>query len=396
MARKWRLEVKKFNENNQELAIRFGLGAIKAVGVGAMESLVDVRSKHNQDFQDIYDFSSKAGSKILNKKSVEALAKAGAFDSIHQNRNQIFESCDIICKYGISKEQEDNSSQMSLFGGSSLVQIENPSLKQVDDWTKDEKLQKEFEAFGFFVNEHPLDDYLLDLKKRGVISSEILNEDIVSDNSIIKIAGVVAYSRHRSGPKGRYAYLILSDPIGIFETSIFDENLITDSRDLMESGQSLVLVLLVRKDDGGTRLLVREIIKLEDFIKDNSPKKEEFMDIKTLPKRDGNFDWASKNRQNSPKDDKVVLEIEYKRKIEELKNKSFFKEVVVDISDRNAIFNIKSLLSQKLAPEGLENVTRVYITSGDTKIELSDKYIIGEQDCEKISLIPGASIKLSN
>lgn len=392
MTKNKRLEVKKFNENGQELAIRFGLGAIKAVGAGAMEQLTSIRLQKG-NFKDIYDFAAKSGSKILNKKSVEALAKAGAFDQIHKNRHQILESCETICKFGTSKEEEQNSTQMSLFGAGSSIQIENPALKNVPDWNKKEKLQKEFEAFGFFVNEHPLDDHLSDLKKRGVISSDILNEDLVKDNSIIKLAGVAAYSRHRSGPRGRYAYLTLSDPIGIYETSIFDENLITDSRDLMEAGQSLVLVCLIRKDEGGIRLLVKEIIKLEDFISSTKARSEEYLDIKTLPKRDfNNTNWAEKNKGNDPKNDLLVLEMERKKRIEELRSKQIFSQVTINIIDREAIFNVKSFLSQRLAPEGLEKTTKIFIITGDNKIELGENYIIEQQDFDKINLIKGAMI----
>jgi DNA polymerase-3 subunit alpha len=129
------LKVKKFNESGEELAIRFGLGAIKAVGVGAMSALADVR-RDGGDFTDIYNFASRSGAKILNKKSVEALSKAGAFYRVHKNRNQLFESCETICKYGVLKEEENNSDQMSLFGSQSQVKIEDPALKDVEDWDK--------------------------------------------------------------------------------------------------------------------------------------------------------------------------------------------------------------------------------------------------------------------
>ena len=114
------IEVKKYDIEGRELAIRFGLGGIKAVGVGMVEEMIKNRDK-NGGFQDIYDFASKAGSKAVNKKSLEALAKSGAFDSIHQIRNQIVESVDIICKYATAKDEEKNSNQMSLFADSQIV-----------------------------------------------------------------------------------------------------------------------------------------------------------------------------------------------------------------------------------------------------------------------------------
>ena len=343
-------KVKKYHENGQELTIRFGLGAIKAVGVGSMSQIVEIREKDG-NFKDIYDFATRSGAKTLNKKSVEALAKAGAFDNIHPNRHQILESCEIICKYGASKAEERNSNQMSLFGLGSSIQMDNPTLKNSVDWEKAEKLQKEFEAFGFFVNEHPIDDYFSDLKKRGVISSDILSEEIVKDNSIVILSGVVAYSKHRSGPKGRFAYLTLSDPIGIYETSIFNEELITNSRDLMESGSALVVICNVRKDDGGTRLLVNELMRVEDFLQNTKAKKEEFQDIKLRPKRDQNYNWKNQNTPNNPGKDILVLQMERGKRIEELKKKEIFDQIIINLNEREAIFSIKSFLSQKLVKE---------------------------------------------
>ena len=97
LTNKMPIEVKKYNSDGKELAIRFGLGAIKAVGVGMVEEVIKNRIQ-NGGFNNIYDFASKAGSKAINKKALEALAKSGAFDSIHESRNQIVESVEIICK----------------------------------------------------------------------------------------------------------------------------------------------------------------------------------------------------------------------------------------------------------------------------------------------------------
>lgn len=381
---------KKFHENGKELTIRFGLGAIKAVGVGAMSQLVEIRENEGE-FEDIYDFASKSGSKILNKKSVEALSKAGAFDNIHKNRNQILQSCEIICKYGASKAEERNSDQMTFFGANSNIKTENPALKNVDDWNKKEKLQKEFEAFGFFVNEHPIDDYFNELKKRGVISSDVLEEDVVKDSCIVKLSGVTAYSKHRSGPKGRFAYLTLSDPIGIYETSIFNEDLITESRDLMESGNSLVALCNVRKDDGGTRLLVNELIALDEFLKNTPARDKEYQDIKMRPRRDRS-DWKNKNKGNDPEYDIVALENERKKRLEDLNKKDIFDQITININQREGIFAVKSFLSQRIAPAELNKFTKIFIKTGDQKIELFDNYFIDKKDEEKINSIRGVSL----
>lgn len=384
--------VKKYDQNGRELAIRFGLGGIKAVGIGIMEEVVRNRDQSTQ-FKDIYDFSERVGSKVINKKAVEALSKAGAFDSIHSNRNEIFESTDVLCKYAATKEAERKSNQMSLFGASAIN--EKPALKAAPEWTKEQKLQEEFKAFGFFINEHPIDDFLDALKRRGIVLSDNLDDMI--DGNIIKLAGVVAYSKHKSGPKGRYAYLTMSDPFGIYETAIFDESLITTSRDIMADGSNLVVECLVRKDQGGSRLLVKSMVKLEEFIKNNHPKKEPYQDIKQQEKKE--FDWKQRSKQKgdiSNKTDVIAEEITYKRKIAELKNKKIFKQVSIEIGNRNNALKIKSLLSQKIAPDDFESFTKVNLLVKNednviTKIELVDKYLLDATDLDKIKTISKAS-----
>ena len=379
------IEVRKYNQNGEELAIRFGLGAIKAVGVSMMEDIIKNRQKNDKKFKDLYDFAANAGAKAINKKALEALAKSGSFDSIHQNRNQIVESVDIICKYAASKDEEKNSNQMSLFSSAEIID-ENPALKAADDWKKEKKLQEEFKAFGFFLNEHPIDDFLDSLARRGVVSSENLEE--LEDGNIAKFAGVVAYSKHKSGPKGRYAYIILSDPFGIYEASIFDEAIITSHRDKMADGNSLVIECLIKKDQGGSRLLVKSIENLEEFIKNHYPKKEAYKDIKQQ-ERKTEFDWKKKNKKQQA--DAVVYEVEYQRKIFELRNRKIVKEIIITINNRQNILDLKSFLSQRLAPKDFEEFSTVYFAVNNpagkaTKIDTKNKYLITKEDIEKIKL----------
>lgn len=378
------IEVKKFDNEGKELAIRFGLGGIKAVGIGMVQDMVENRKNHGGKFNDIYDFVSNAGPKAINKKSLEALAKSGSFDSIHPSRSQIVESVDILCKYASSKIDEKNSNQLSLFADAKIAE-EKPTLKKTVEWSAQEKLNEEFGAFGFFLKEHPIDSYLEALGKRGVISSVDLDD--INDGNIIKLAGVVAYSKHKSGPKGRYAYLTLSDPFGIFETSIFDEALITQNRDTMADGNSLVVECSARRDQGGLRLLVRSIENLENFIKNHHPHKEIFKDIKSQERR-GEFDWKKRKQENhDPKNDSLVAEMEYRRKIEELKNKKILTEIDIEVKNREAILNVKGFLSQRMAPTDFETYTKVYFLIGDTKMHLDEKYLIDENDFSKIKNI---------
>ena len=381
------IEVKKFNHNDQELAIRFGLGAIKAVGIKMIDEICQKRAKEGK-FNDIYDFASRAGGKFVNKKSIEALAKSGAFDNIHPNRHQILESQEILSRFASQKEEEKSNPQMSLFGGEIGLEDTRPDLINCQDWEKKEKLEKEFEAFGFFPNEHPTEDHIDDLQKRGVVTSEFLESEAKNDQ-IIKLFGSVAYSRHKSSAKGRYSYLTMSDPYGIYEASIFDDDLITRSRDIMADGTNLVLEVLIRKDDGGIRILVKNITELVEFIKHIPARKEIFQDIRANPKKSyGQGDYKQKDKNAID-----PLEAQRKRdeELQKLKNKDILEEAQIEITKREDIFNIKSFLANKIPKVEFDKKTKIYLLIKDNdqinKILLDNLYILDDKDLSDLKLI---------
>ncbi len=367
----------------EKFAIRFGLGALKAVGFNVMEVATKER-KENGDFKDVYDFATRLDPRSINKKSIEALAKSGAFESISKNRRQVAESFDTLSSYATEKSNEASSNQMSLFGGIEELN-KKPELKKVEDWNKIERLKKEFEAFGFFLNEHPVDDFLSDLKKRGVIFSDKLERDELEDNNLVKMVGVVAGSKHRSSARGRFAYLTVSDPFGMFEAMIFDEAIITNTRDILVDGSSVALECLIKKDDGGVRILVRSVKKLDDFIRDTKPAAKDFEDIKKQTPRSNRFSSNQQNnyqpRQSEPK------EVKIEEAPKPLKN--VFAQVKIFISNRNQIFGIKSFLAQRPAPINAEKFTKVFFVIQGQTIELPNKYFLDELDLTKLRQIEG-------
>lgn len=368
----------------QKFAIRFGLGAIKAVGFAMMENTVAERKKNNK-FSDIYDFAERIDPRAINKKSIEALAKSGAFDSLQKNRRQLAESFEILSSYSVEKHDKIASNQMNLFGG--LAENSKPELKKISDWNKIERLQKEFEAFGFFLNEHPLDDQVSELKKRGIIFSDKLERDELEDGDSIKMAGVIASSKHRSSARGRFAYLTISDPYGIFEAMIFDEALITAARDILVDGSQIIIECLIRKDEGGVRISVRDVKKLEDFIRSTKAREENFEDIQkqTRQNRDGrNFQRNQNFKKNSDKiEAKPILQTPPKH----------FARVEIIIKEVTPILTVKSLLSRLHVPENQnpEKSTKInFLINSDNKfatVELSERYLIQESDISRLRQI---------
>lgn len=359
-----------------KLAIRFGLGAIKSVGFGMMETVTTER-KENGDFKDVYDFAKRINSRLVNKKSVEALAKSGAFDKIHKNRQQIAESFEILSAYSAQQNEESSSNQMSLFGGMPETNIK-PQLKQIKDWSPADKLQKEFEAFGFFLNAHPIDAVLSDLRKRGVIFSDKLERDELTDNTLVKMAGIIATSKHRSGTRGRFAYVTISDPFGIFEAMIFDEELITSARDILVDGSSIAIECLIRRDGGGIRILIQTVKKLADFIKNTEAAKEDFEDVKQQPIRTLHRRTNTTIQSSVDKEPQNNIPTTAKKMPDELE---------IQINKREQILMLKSLLSPRTAMESAENTTRVSFIVDSKKILLPQKFSLSEIDLLRVKNI---------
>lgn len=386
----------------EKYAIRFGLGAIKAVGLGMMEAAVAQR-KSGGKFVDVHDFAIRMDAKAINKKSIEALAKSGSLDSIADNRRQIFESFEMIVATANQKKDEAASNQMSMFGELLDEAKSRPQLKKVADWTKEERLQKEFDAFGFFLNEHPLDDHLLELKKRGVVFSDKIEKDELQDSNLIKMAGVIAGSKHRSGPRGRFAYMTISDPLGIFEAMIFDEAIITNARDILIDGSQVVIECLIKKDDGGVRILVRDVQKLADFIKNVKAAKEPFEDIKKQPQRkfgggggynkggENNYNKGGENASSNNFAKAAPAADPYKQKLERLEAKKIFSEVKIFVKERDPILNAKTVLSQLLAPASFAKKTKVIfvVEMGEKKanVALPENYLLDEADLARLRAI---------
>jgi DNA polymerase III alpha subunit len=372
-------------ENPNKYAIRFGLGAIKAVGFNMIEEALKEREE-NGKFKNIYDFSQRVDPKSINKKSIEALAKSGSFDSLNNNRRQISESFDVLSAFANEAKEEANSNQMNLFGGIT-EEGSRPPLKSVVDWNKKQKLNCEFEAFGFFLNEHPIDNRVSDLKLRGIIFSPKIEEDALEDNTMIKMAGVVASSKHRSGPRGRFAYLNISDPFGIYEATIFDEALITANRDLLEDGSEIVVECLIRKDDGGTRIMVKGVFRVDDFIKNTNPAQKEFEDIKKIAARkfNPNYQKNSNFKSDSSKNSNQANSFEKKssaENLEAIKTERKISQIEIKINDEKALLPLRTVLSQKIS-NNAEDAKIILIANRNNqeiKIALAPNFKIAEID----------------
>src|SRR5262249_46144679 len=154
------------DEEAPQGAVRYALAAVKGVGPHAMADLVAGRGKDGA-FRDLWDFARRVDPKTVNKRMLEALVKAGAFDALNGNRAQSFAAIEMLLRHAGAAAEERESNQVSLFGDA------EPSARQplpaVAEWLPADRLRHEFEAIGFYLSAHPLDEYADILKKQGVL-----------------------------------------------------------------------------------------------------------------------------------------------------------------------------------------------------------------------------------
>ena len=255
----------------------YALGGIKAVGYEAISNVVEERMK-NGKFQSINDFLNRVNPKDMNKLQLEGLVKAGAFDNLNKNRQSLFDSIpNFILK---TKNIFDNkaANQIDLFSEEDVS--ENDIINDVEDWKFEERLSKEFEAVGFFISDHPLNQFteIFDDYKIKDYSHFNSSDDIKDAN----IAATLLKVQERKTAKGNsYAVLKLTDLTSVFELFIFSDILELNRETLIE-GNSLILTLVksISSDENRfKRINVQKIASLKDLF--NSPINEVSFDVKT-------------------------------------------------------------------------------------------------------------------
>jgi len=243
------------------LAVRYALAAVKNVGAAAMEGLVAERQKGGP-FKDLTDFARRLDGRAINRRQMENLVKAGAFDSLDGNRAQVFDGIDIILREAATAADERESGQSSLFGdvaGPTALRLPNRP-----DWPPAEKLQNEFEAIGFHLSAHPMDAYAKSLRRLGVMKAADVRQHLAAGGkSRVKLAGTLNSKQERTSARGsRYAFLTMSDASGLYEVTVFAE-VLAAARDLLEPNTPLLLTLDARLDDDQLRLTCQQIDSLD-------------------------------------------------------------------------------------------------------------------------------------
>jgi len=245
----------------------YALGGIKAVGYEAISNIVKERLT-NGKFKSINDFLNRVSPKDINKLQLEGLVKAGAFDSINSNRQALFNSIPNFILKTKNLFENKLANQIDLFGDEEN-QEENIVI-DIEDWKFEERLSKEFEAVGFFISDHPLNqfkDIFEDYKIMDYLTFN-LSDEIKEAN----IAATLLKVQERKTAKGNsYAVIKLTDLTSVFELFIFSDTLDLN-REILKEGNSLILTLLknISNDENRfKRINVHKITSLKDLF--NSP-----------------------------------------------------------------------------------------------------------------------------
>jgi DNA polymerase-3 subunit alpha len=245
-------------------AIRYALAAIKGVGREAMNRLADERDANGQ-FKDLFDFAERLDQRVLNKRLLESLAKAGAFDTLNPNRAQTFAAIESLTRHSQATHEARSSNQVGLFGDDTKQR--RPQLAKISDWGSMERLQNEFAAIGFYLSSHPLAAYERSLARLGVSRAAdlaaLLSRGVAGR---IKLAGSVIDRQERTSAKGnRFAFVQCSDQSGTYELTVFSE-LLGSKRNLLEAGMAVLISADGRLDGDQVKLMAQSVEKLEDAV----------------------------------------------------------------------------------------------------------------------------------
>jgi DNA polymerase-3 subunit alpha len=241
------------------LAIRYALSAVKGVGEGQSAALVAARG--DAPFRDLGDMARRLNPREINKKVLESLAAAGGFDELEPERARAFASIEQMLAIANRMQEERIAGQAALFGGGDMETFAAP---KVAGWPPSERLRREFEAVGFFLSGHPLDDYAGVLKKLRVERWADFARAVKQGATAARLAATVLDRMERRTKSGsKMGIVTLSDPSGQYEAIMFQEGL-NQFRDLLEKGSAVLVTLQATVDGEDVRARITMVERLEE------------------------------------------------------------------------------------------------------------------------------------
>ncbi len=281
----------------------YALGAIKNVGFEAISKIIDERKK-NGEYKDLSDFIKRVNPKDINKLQLEGLVKAGAFDNLNNNRQSLYNSIPNIILKSKNIFENISANQIDLFDD----EDDETYLERIDDWNIDSKLSKEFETLGFFISDHPLNQYRSIFNQYNIINYEEFssNENILSSN----ISSTILKVQEKKTQKGTsYAIIKFSDLSSVFELFVFSD-IFESNREILVEGNSVMITLVKNFVDDNKvqkKINIKKIISMKQVI--NKPIDEVNIRLKNLD----NLDKISKfSLENGKTKIKIDVDIDQK------------------------------------------------------------------------------------
>jgi len=258
------------NESNLDFTvinqktIRFGLGAIKNVGENAVNEIIRVRNEGGK-FKNLFDFCARVDLRVVNKRAIESLIQAGAFDSLNcGHRAQLLQAVEMAMNYGEKTKKDKKNGQVGLFDlfSNSSTEENYPPLPNVEPWSEMEKLSYERNVLGFYVSGHPLMRYFDEVQTFS--TAKLGDPDSVHDGEIVRVCGVITDMETKLDKnKNQMLIFELEDFTGKAECVAFSDVYKNYSRHLYV--EALVLVTGEAKKQGNSlRITVKEVCPLEE------------------------------------------------------------------------------------------------------------------------------------
>ncbi len=371
---------------NDDGAIRFGMGAIKGVGAGAVETIVQNRMKDGK-YKSIFDLAKRIDLRAANKKAFENLALAGGFDCFvtthraqyfhHEGDNITF--LEKAMRFGAKFQENENSAQVSLFGEASDVQIAEPQVPPCDEWNTMEKLAKEKEVVGIYISGHPLDDFRFEMKYFCNSKLEYLKNLEQHVNKTLTFGGIITNVQHRVAQNGKgWASFMLEGYDESYEFRIYGEEYLKFRHFIIQNNFTFMKVLVregwANKDTGKKgepRIQFQLIQYLQDVLPQFAKKLTIQMDIMALQQNlIADLSAIFKTFQG---DNSVTFEV---MELEKVKKEVEIKPVVTTPDDDLDIENLEDIDIEIDTPaEEIRMVTKLSMPSRKLKVQISNELL---------------------
>jgi len=379
---------------NDSGAVRFGMGAIKGVGAGAVETIVQNRLKDGK-YKSIFDLGKRIDLRAANKKAFENLALAGGFDGFSEtHRAQYFHHdgdnvtfLEKAIRYGAKYQENENSAQVSLFGDASEIQIAEPVVPPCEEWSTMEKLAKEKEVVGIYISGHPLDDYRYEMKYFCNSKLESLKHLEQHVNKNLTFGGIITNVQHRVAQNGKgWASFTLEGYDESHEFRIYGEEYLKFRHFLIQNNFTFLKVM-VREGwanaetgkKGDPRIQFQMIQYLQDVLTQFAKKLTIQMNIMDLKQQV--IEELGTVFKNFKGDNTVTFEV---MELEKVSREIEIKPVVLSVEEDLDVENLEEIEMELQPPtEEIKLVTKLTMPSRKLKVQISNELL---SELEKLNL----------